>query len=315
MPAQTLDPPTSESPLVFSVQESDSGRRIDALLAARVPGVGRKLAAHLCKSEAVHVNERPVQKSYPVRTGDRISLRVHSFGEATPAPELDLQVIFEGPSLVICEKPARIPSGAVLHKEAGTMAGVLLARYPEMASVGYGRHEPGLVHRLDNDTSGLLMAARTEEAFVELRQALSEGRILKKYLALVPPGVLGDHGVIESPLGHDPRNKKRVLVTDQGRPAKTTFSVLKRATAADLVELTVHAAFRHQIRVHLSQVGAPLLGDVLYGGASMLGLSRHALHASYIKGTGAITGDFEAASALPRDLELVLIEREAAPLR
>jgi 23S rRNA pseudouridine1911/1915/1917 synthase len=186
-----------------------------------------------------------------------------------------------------------------------------LARYPEMQGVGYGSREPGVLHRLDHHTSGLIVAARSQQAFERLRASLSAGHWTKRYLALVAPGVVSSEGIIETALAPDPRNNKKVVVVSaisgKGRPSRTEYRRLRSTANCDLIEISVDRAYRHQIRAHFASVEAPLLGDDLYGGRPTSLSPRHALHASYIAcATG--TDSFEVEASLPADLASLLGE-------
>lgn len=295
--------------IFLSVSEEAEGMRLDRFLVEQLPGVGRKLASQLCEQGDVWLFGRRAKKSTLLPPRGEVAVRPGPWGRALPAPEISFKTVLETSNLVVAEKPAGLPSAALVNQESGTMAGALLARYPEMAGVGFGPREPGIIHRLDNDTSGLLLAARDQATFVALRDALSGGQIQKRYLALVPPGALSDdEGVIELALCTDERDRRRVTPAPphEGYTAVTRFRVLSRGRLCDLVEAAAESAFRHQVRVHLANRGAPLLGDVLYGGDPSLLPTRHALHASYIAGAASGVPDFAAESPLPEELRSLL---------
>lgn len=219
-----------------------------------------------------------------------------------PEPDAPLRVSRETEAWVIVDKPAGQACAPVAAGETGTLAQALLGHYPEMAGVGYGLREPGLVHRLDNDTSGLVWAARSEQAFVRARAALARGEVDKRYL-LVCGGELDDEGSIEAAVRTE---GPTVRVDETGRPATTGYRVLRRMGDRCLVEASASPAVRHQVRVHFAHVGAPLLGDLRYGGRA--GPPRHALHASRIAWTGdAEVAGFEVESELPDDLSALLV--------
>lgn len=292
----------------FVVPEEKDGDRVDRILATLIPGVGRKLAARLCDERHVLVGGYPAKKSTLLSRSTLLQVRISAWGEARPAPELPLEILLEREDLVVANKPPGLSTSALVGRETQTLAGALLARYPEMRDVGYSRRDPGVLHRLDHFTSGLVVAARTQSAFLRLRAALNSGNWTKKYLALVTPGVVSSAGVIEAALLPDPRNKKRVVVTssvEEGRPSRTEYRRLKTSPACDLVEISVHKAYRHQIRAHFASISAPLLGDVLYGGPPTRLSPRHALHASYIAWTEG-SDSFEVEAPLPLDLSSLL---------
>ncbi len=299
----------------FRVTASDAGRRLDRYLTEHIPGLGRATARRLCEDGSVLVDGRARAKSLSLQMGQSITVRLGAMGRALRAPDLELRVALETSQLVIVDKPAGLPCGAVFGKERHTLAGALLARYPEMAFVGRSDSEPGLVNRIDNQTSGLVLAAREPQAFAALVRALSAHQLEKHYLALVAPKVLPAEGRVHGALAPDPRNRRRVLLRDDGHEGLTEFWVRDRTPGADLVLVRVQAAYRHQIRCHLAHVGAPLLGDALYGGPPhpLLG-ARHALHATYIGGQAAGIAPFAATSPLPEDLCAVLGRPPAADL-
>lgn len=295
----------------FVVPEDRSGDRLDRVLVGLIPGMGRKLAARLCDERHVLQNGFPAKKSTLLTGGTRLQVRISAWGEAQPAPDVPLDIRLEREDLVVAFKPAGLPTSAVVGRETQTLAGALLARYPEMRDIGYSRREPGVLHRLDHFTSGLVVAARSQPAFEKLRAALSSGSWKKTYLALVAPGIVESEGTILAALIPDTRSRKRVAVTNanagQGRPSRTDYKLLRSSSTCDLVEISVGKAYRHQIRAHFASIGAPLLGDELYGGPTTRLSPRHALHASYIawaEGSDA----FEVEAPLPADLSSLLEE-------
>jgi 23S rRNA pseudouridine1911/1915/1917 synthase len=192
--------------------------------------------------------------------------------------------------LVFVDKPAGVPSQPLQPGEQGTVANALIAKYPEMSSVGDDPREAGLCHRLDVETSGVILAARTREAWLQMRAAFSEERAVeKKYLALVK-GPLADEGIIDVPLAHSGDHVVPGLV--EGRPAITEFSVRARRGSYALVDVKLVTGVLHQVRAHLAAVGAPIVGDTLYGGAAEPGLTRFFLHAVSLGVRHPTTGDF-----------------------
>ncbi|MBI3204953.1 MAG: RluA family pseudouridine synthase [Myxococcales bacterium] len=297
--------------LTFTVSASEAGQRLDKLVVARAE-LGRRRVAELFSQGHVVVAGRRIPKGELAREGDEIVVSLEGDDRPSPEPEARLTVRLETPHLVIVAKPAGQPS-APLRGEGGTLAGALLGHYPEMEGVGHSPREPGILHRLDTQTSGLLVAARSVDAFNRLHAALRQGAMTKRYLALVPAEGLPDAGVIDAPIAPDRKNPKRVLVVDglaprtgknRARPAETRFRLVKAVGPLALVELTVSRALRHQIRAHLASIGHPLLGDVVYGGQSSEALGeRHALHASYVAWAGDDTiAGFALDEPLPGDM-------------
>ncbi|HWP09048.1 MAG TPA: RluA family pseudouridine synthase [Polyangiaceae bacterium] len=292
----------------FVVNAADGGTRLDKLLAQGVPGVGRKLARELCEQGRARVDGRRARAADPVRAGASVELTLDeqpTVGE----PELDLDVRLELGSVLVVHKPPGQPSATLRPGERGTLVNALVARYPELAGIGHRLREPGLVHRLDTETSGLLVVARTEAAFGTLTRALRGGRLAKRYLAIVAARELPDQGVIEQPLGPDPSRRGRVRVVPEpereyAKPSTTRFVVLERTPRFLLLELEAARAFRHQIRAHLASLGAPLVGDALYDGPAWPGAgARHALHASYVAWAGDRTvPSFAVNAGMPDDM-------------
>ncbi len=222
------------------------------------------------------------------------------------------RIIYKDESVIVVEKPAGMPAVSLAKKNAGTLASWLIAKFPKLKELPKGELEAGLMHRLDNDTSGLMIAARTPEAYEFLRLQFDERKVDKEYLALVignPPA----KGTISKPISHHPRKKKKMVVGSGGRPAKTDFKVIKRfGTNFALLSVQIETGVRHQIRVHLASMGFPIAGDHLYQNPKKrsedtLALGRHFLHASAIGFSHPVTGrrmSFE--SDLPADLKNLL---------
>ena len=195
--------------------------------------------------------------------------------------------------------------------ETGSLANALVGHYPELAAFGYSPREPGIVHRLDTDTSGLVVVGRTADAFEELRASLKAEALKKTYLVVVKEEGLPDEGTIEFPLTNHPKDQRRVyacvhprdVIRYAPRPASTQYRVVERKEAWALVEAEAPKALRHQIRAHFAALGHPLAGDELYGGAPIRSLGRHALHASRVRyGGGACVDPFDVSSPLPAAL-------------
>lgn len=274
----------------LEIGEDEAGERIDVLLARRVAELSRARAKVLIEKGEVRVDGRRVKKSYSLLLGDRVTLENlpdRTDFHATPDADMALEILLETDGYVVVDKPAGVPSHPLKEGELGTLAGALLARYPEMRGVGYSNREPGILHRLDTDTSGLMIAARDQETFDELRRMLQAGEIEKRYLArctgIVPAPIL-----IDAAIANDPRDRRKVRVCTDPREIKRLGALAARteilsstpAEQGSLIEVRANNARRHQIRVHLASIGHPLLGDSLYGGPPH---AHHLLHASSLK--------------------------------
>ncbi|HWO14100.1 MAG TPA: pseudouridine synthase [Polyangiaceae bacterium] len=289
------------------MQQEDAGERLDRFLVRHCPGLGRRAAAGLIERGLITVGGRRANKAARLAAGDVVCAPL-DFGFAPPSEEGALDVRLERHDLVVVDKPAGQPTAPLAPGETGTLAGALLARYPEMRGVGYREREPGIIHRLDTRTSGLVVAARNALAFEALRDALRAHRIDKRYLAIVDAAGLPDEVRIELPLALEPSGSGRVIAHAPGAtgamPCASRVRVLERRGRFALVEVEASRAFRHQVRVHLAASGWPIAGDLEYGGARSDALSgRHALHASQV----AWAGDervpaFAVDSPLPADL-------------
>jgi 23S rRNA pseudouridine1911/1915/1917 synthase len=302
------------SPLSFEVQADEEGLRLDVVLVRRVPAMSRKKAREMVEGGEVHLNGRPTRKGGRVQRGDRVTLaRAPSKSEFAARPDfsLDLHVVHEDDQIVVVDKPAGMPSHPLREDEVGTVASALVARYPEMALVGYAAREPGILHRLDTDTSGLMIAARDEDTFESLRTELRAQRIDKRYRALVEGPI--DPREIDRPISPVPGDARRVRVGEHegARPARTEIVATRPHGRFTEIEVSARAATRHQIRVHLASIGRPLAGDALYGGPVIPGLSRHFLHASEIRLVHPVTGARQLwRSALPRELEDAILRAQ-----
>lgn len=291
---------------IYVVGAADEGERLDRFLTRRVPDLGRRGARWLIEQGHVQVERRPAPKSRRLRAGEVVSVAARYAGAPEPERDAPLRVLLERGDLVIVDKPAGQATAPLRADEPGSLAGALLGRYPEMAGIGYRAREPGLLHRLDTRTSGLVIAVRTPEVFAALREALETHRLHKRYLAIVSARGLPDSGAIERPLMPDPSGRV-VVASDAEAPARacrSTFRTLERRGRYALVEVVAPRAYRHQVRVHLAAEGWPIAGDRDYGGDVANAIEhRHALHASHVAWAGdeRVRG-FAVDSPLPEEL-------------
>ena len=287
--------------------------RLDRYVSAHVPEVSRR---RLRESGApILLNGRPARRSALVRPGDVIGVpdELVAPPELPAATRLDMAILFEDETLIAVDKPAGLSSVALRAGESRTVAGFLVGLHPELREVGRSPLEGGLVHRLDRETSGVLLAARTPAAYAELRGQFASHAVRKDYLAVVA-GDVTTSGWIRTPIAHDPRHRKRMRVcTDassreqlKARPAGTFYRAEMRCATATLLRVSIDTGVRHQIRVHLASSGHPVLGDTMYGGAAaglLLG-GRHALHASRLELRHPLSGEtLVIDSPWPPDLE------------
>lgn len=305
-------PPDDAETLRVVLAEAWSGRRADDAVLRSFPGFSRKEVKELFEAGRVRGSGRRLKKGDRVERGMELSVEAPSVPIA-PDASIPLTVLFESEDFVIVDKPAGLPTAPLVRTETRSLAAALLARYPEMAGVGFREREPGLVHRLDNETSGVVLAARSPAAFQTARSLFESSLLEKRYLAVVAADA-PDAGELETWLGPDTTDPRRVRVYAEppadgyAKLSRTRYRVLRRGSRFALVELSVERAFRHQIRAHLAHLAFPIAGDAVYGGAAVPELGeRHALHASYIAWAGdAARAGFRAEAGLPAELEALI---------
>jgi 23S rRNA pseudouridine1911/1915/1917 synthase len=313
----------SEAAREVVVPESLAGARLDKAVAALVPELSRARIKRAVELGAVRVNGRRMAKGGNVVVGDVVRIDVARVADAAPLPVPDapLRIALENEQVLVVDKPAGQPTAPLRPGETGTLVNALLGRYPELTPqgpdsfIGHALREPGIVHRLDTETSGALLVARTAPAFEELRLALKEGKLDKRYLLVCSEQGLPDEGTIDFPLTNHPKDQRRVyacthprdVIRYDPRPASTRYHVVQRAGVWALVEASVGKALRHQLRAHFAAIGYPLAGDELYGGSVIRALGRQALHASRITYRGgAVVSAFDAEVPLPKDIRILL---------
>jgi len=291
-----------------------AAERIDRLLARALSGFSRRRLQQFLDEGLVRVDGRRMRKGEVVSGGREIEVEVlaGTVPELPLEPEPALPLLFEDASCVAIDKPAGRPGHALRSGERGTVANFLAARFPECVAAGGRPLEAGLVHRLDTWTSGVLLAARSREAWRALCRQFAAQTVEKRYLALVH-GVVVRDGQSTRALGSDPRNRRRVRVLEEasseGRPAVTRFHPIVRGVDTTLLEVEIPTGSRHQIRAHLAAIGHPVVGDVLYGGGPIAG-ERHLLHAARLVFDHPASGErITIESPLPPDFEAAMRRR------
>ena len=288
--------------------------RLDAFVRRCLPHLSRREVENAIRDRLFSVDEKVSKKGDRLTGGDRLVFQGPSNWLAVnpiPADDLDVPIVYEDSSIVVVDKPAGLPTHGFSGRGGATLANFLLARWPELANVGKSRWEPGLVHRLDGDTSGLVVVAKTQTAFENLRSQFRRRRVKKIYWALVW-GMTPAEGVIEIPLGHDRRDRGRMCalprpMQSQERTwnAVTRYRRIGHSGRLSLLEIDMETGVTHQIRTHLGAIGYPIVADTLYGAAQTdnLGLNRHFLHARRLtilhpEDGRALTVEAELASEL-----------------
>ena len=307
---------------VLVVPPGGESLRLDVFVTRALPVCSRRMVRDVIAAGAVRVNGRRSRKGQVVEPGDTVAVPEMLGAASTLQANADLRlsVLYEDAEVIAVDKPAGMPSHALRADETDTAANFLLARCPEMAAVGTHPLEAGLVHRLDTDTSGVLLAARTAAAHVALRRQFAARRVTKEYVAVVQ-GDVAAPGEVGSPIAHERHNRRKMRVcppttrrTD-ARPAYTEYRPLERLGTQTVLAVCITTGVMHQIRVHLASIGHPVVGDELYGGA-VPGVRRHLLHASRIAFDHPVSGvRVDIASPLPPEfaaaLEAVRTQRRA----
>jgi 23S rRNA pseudouridine1911/1915/1917 synthase len=309
----------SEERIEFELHEGKT--RLDKVLADQVPDLSRSAAKRLIEAGRVTVNGDPAKASYKVSPGDQVVVFLPSDAPPGLVPEaIPLQIVYEDRSLLVVDKPA----GMVVHPApghpGGTLVNALLAYCPELAASGDER--PGIVHRLDRDTSGLILVAKTNKARRALQRQFKERQVSKAYLALLDGHLQPAWGRIEAPIGRDPQHRQRMTVLAGGREAVTEYHVLEQfahqvgpaAGNYTLAEAQPLTGRTHQIRVHFASIQHPVVGDEIYGRRRPgLPVPRQFLHARQLDFRHPLTGERLCLEApLPEDVSTVLtLLREA----
>jgi 23S rRNA pseudouridine1911/1915/1917 synthase len=267
----------------LSVQQAAD--RLDHWLAEQVPHLSRSQLQKLIRQDQVLLNERPARPSTTIQPGDLITLYLPAPAPTILQPEtVALEVVYEDEDLVVINKPAGMVVHPAYGHTSGTLVNALLARYPELANLvdpdSATTARPGIVHRLDQDTSGLMIVARTPAALQQLQQQFKSHAVEKIYLALVFGHPPAPEGIIDVPLGRDPHHRQKFAPRADGKPARTHYRLLEELGLYSLLEIGLETGRTHQIRVHLTWLKCPVVGDTIYGRKkNALGLKRQFLHA------------------------------------
>jgi 23S rRNA pseudouridine1911/1915/1917 synthase len=332
---------------VIEVPAEGIGQRLDQFIAAQLEGVSRSRVQLLMEQGDVLVNGEREKASFKLRGGERITL----IGEPHPTPlkataeDIPLDVVFEDADLAVVNKPAgmMVHAGSGQNEDArskGTLVNALLYRFKKLSSTG-GDLRPGIVHRLDKDTSGLIVVAKNDRTHAELGEMFATRKMKKTYLALVQGEVERKHGTINAALGRDPVRRTRMTTQplDNSRSAVSHYEVVRRLSNRfgkfTLVRVRIETGRTHQIRVHMASIGHPVVGDTVYGGAGQLTdqvaaqaptskaarrkadperlrLGRNFLHAAQLEFTHPRTGKLlELEAPLPQELESFLLRLDA----
>lgn len=292
---------------MITVEAAAAGSRLDTYLAARLREVTRSQAKALIERGDVVVEGTQPKPSHPVRPGQRIEVRIRLAPQpARPEPEpIPIAIAYEDDDLAVVDKPAGIAVHPGAGRTGGTLVNALLAALPRLS--GLDRTRPGIVHRLDKDTSGLMVVAKTDAAHRALAAQIRARAARREYTALLRGTVPWQERTVTAPIARHPVRRRQMAVREGGREATTHFAVAQRLGSFTLVECRLETGRTHQIRVHAKHIGYPLSGDPLYGRRGELGLTRQFLHASRLSFDHPRTGErMTFTSPLPADLQEAL---------
>lgn len=266
------------------LEVEQGGIRLDKYVAEKCPQLTRSLTQKLIKQGNIGVNREPVRSSYIVKPGDEIFIDIPPPAPAIPVPQnIPLKFIYEDGDIAVIDKPPGLTVHPAPGHPDGTLVNALLAHCPDIKGIG-GELRPGIVHRLDKDTSGLMVIAKNHSAHVNLSAQMKGREITKKYIVLLKGKLPHREGKIIAPLGRDPKNRKKIAVVASGRQAITLYKVLEYIGNYTLVEATLLTGRTHQLRVHFSSLGFPVVGDSTYGGKEN-NIPRQFIHSTYLSFT------------------------------
>ncbi len=292
----------------FIVQEEEEGERLDVIIASRAFALSRSYVQKLIKNNAVLVSEKVRKSSYRPDIGEEITCTIPIQESSLIEPEdIPINISYEDEQLLVVDKPM----GMVVHPapghKKGTLVNAVLGYLPKLSDVG-GKIRPGIVHRLDKDTTGLLVVAKTDKAHIDLSDQFKNRTVKRKYIALVHGDFDTDKAFIDAPIGRDPNNrqKRAVSLKNTSKDARTHVVVKERFLYKDtkkysLVDITLETGRTHQIRVHMAYIKRPVVGDSTYGYGSELELERQALHACSLGFTHPVSRQYTEFSSEPPD--------------
>jgi 23S rRNA pseudouridine1911/1915/1917 synthase len=291
---------------VYNFIADKPGVRLDRYVCDKLAELSRTRIQRLIADGYITVNDQVAKAGLKLNIGDRLKVIIPPAPPSPLTPEaIPLNIIYEDDDLLVVDKPAGLTVHPAPGHPAHTLVNAILARFPRLAALSDSLR-PGIVHRLDKDTSGVMVVAKSSLAQVKLAEQFKVHSVVKAYLALVKGHLTPENGIIEAPIGRDPRDRKRMAVVARGREARTEYQVVKYIGDYTLLEVRPETGRTHQIRVHLSAIGYPVVGDKVYGVKSPF-LSRQFLHASRLGFNLPSTGKYvEFKSELPPDLAQAL---------
>lgn len=291
----------------FTVDSSQDHQRLDKFLVGHLPkDISRTHIQQLIRDEHISVNNLPSKSNHLLKKPDLITVTIPDpVALELKAENIPLDIVYEDSDLLVVNKPV----GMIVHPGAGNISGTLvnaLLYHCKNLSGINGVLRPGIVHRLDKDTSGLMVVAKNDQSHLNLAQQMKERKIKRKYLTLVKDTVQMDEGIVNAPIGRSPNNRQKMAVVfDRGREAITNYKVLKRLANSTVLEVTLQTGRTHQVRVHMAYLGHPVLGDKVYGRKEHY--PRQLLHAFSLSFTHPTSQKYmEFSAPIPQDINEVL---------
>lgn len=308
-----------ETTHTFTVAPEDASKRLDLFLTGKLPGLTRSGIKNLLEEGLILSNGKVAKAGYKVKADDRISVTLPPPPDTLRPEEVPLDILYEDDDILVVNKPAGMPAHPGAGRKDGTLVNALLSHTGNLSRLG-GEDRPGIVHRLDKDTTGALVTAKNDASYLSLARQFKEHTAGRRYLALVWGAVENDDGVIDLPLGRDTVQRKRISTrTRKSRTAITQYKVLKRYSYLTLLELRLKTGRTHQIRVHLAAINHPVVGDQVYGrrkvpptlskeiGDALRKMKRQCLHARTLGITHPTKGVFmEFEAKVPPDMDEIL---------
>ncbi len=299
------------------VKDNEQNKRLDMYIAEEKKELSRTTIKRLLENGDILVNEKIQKASYKPEAGDRIQINMPEVVETKlVAQDIPVPVIYEDKDIIVVNKP----KGMVVHpangNPDGTLVNAILAMCKDSLSGIGGEIRPGIVHRLDKDTSGLLIIAKNDLAHMNMSKQIQDRKVIKKYIALVRGTVPENEATIDMPIARSQKDRKKMTVDKNGKEAVTHFKVLARYDKYTLLEVKIDTGRTHQIRVHMSYIGHPVIGDEVYSnGKNEFGVKGQMLHAKYLEFKHPITGkDIKLEAPLPEYFEEVLKQLEERKL-
>ncbi len=296
------------------VQDGEENVRIDSFVSNKISDLSRTMIVKLIESDNIKVNGKSQKPSYKIQAGDKISIEIPEIKEVDlKAQDIPINIIYEDNDIIVINKE----KGMVVHPAEGnwdgTLVNAIMAHCKDSLSGIGGELRPGIVHRLDKDTSGILIIAKNDKAHINLSEQIKNREVKKKYIALVRGIVPENEATINMPIGRSTKDRKKMEVTKNGKEAITHFKILKRYGKYTLLEVKIDTGRTHQIRVHLAEIGYPVVGDMVYSnGKNEFGVVGQMLHAQSLDFKHPTTGKkMHLEAELPEYFKKIIEQEEA----